>query len=229
MKFRYVLFDIDDTVLDFRAAEKHALKKTHEQFSLSCSDADCDLYHKINSDLWKEFEKGLISTSDIFVKRFEKYFSARELKFDAKEFRAQYEKNLALQGDVPDDGVEETLAFANDVARVFAVTNGLAKSQKSRLQISGLDKYFEKIYVSETIGYRKPDRKFFEYIERDNIGFRPCDALVVGDSLTADIPAANYGYHTALVDRDGKNTDAFPCVPEYIVTDFRQIKNILGE
>ena len=70
MNYKFVLFDVDDTILDFKAAENFAFKKTHNDFNIQFSESAYEVYHKINSNLWKEFEKGVVSVEDIRNTRF---------------------------------------------------------------------------------------------------------------------------------------------------------------
>lgn len=56
--YKFILWDIDDTLVDFKASEKVALKKCFEAQNVSLSDEDIEVYSKINYDYWKLLEKG---------------------------------------------------------------------------------------------------------------------------------------------------------------------------
>ena len=61
--------------------------------------------------------------------------------------------------------------------------------QKRRLRLAGIDGCFADCFVSDDIGFEKPDPRFFEVCCRRS-GLAPGDLLMVGDSLTADIAGA---------------------------------------
>lgn len=229
MKFRFLLLDIDDTVLDFKSAELHALAKTHEDFAMPYNGSDLELYHNINLTLWNEFEKGKISVSEVLANRFELYFKARGIAADSLPFRLKYEENLSERGELCGDGVIETLEFIKTRARIFAVTNGVARIQASRLKETGINRYFEKIFISELIGCRKPEKGFFDYVEANIDGFDKDQALLVGDSLSADIPAAKYGFHTCWINRQNQSDKNADIKPEFTITKFTELKNFWRE
>ena len=58
--------------------------------------------------------------------------------------------------------------------------------QLSRLKSAGLFSYFSDVFVSDEMGFEKPDSRFFSKCLH-RIHFRPEEVLMVGDSLQADI------------------------------------------
>ena len=72
---RNVFIDLDDTLFDFKAAERAAMKKTLEELSLSSDDETVKRYSEINKELWRALERGEISRSSLKVRRFEILFS----------------------------------------------------------------------------------------------------------------------------------------------------------
>ena len=65
MKYKILLFDLDGTILDFSKTEQAALNAAYKiVFESKPTENLLSVYHKINSDLWKEFEKGKIEIED---------------------------------------------------------------------------------------------------------------------------------------------------------------------
>ena len=58
------------------------------------------------------------------------------------------------------DGAEELLDELSQKYRLFVVSNGTAKVQDGRIALSGIGKYFEQIFISQRVGYDKPNPKF---------------------------------------------------------------------
>ena len=75
--------------------------------------------------------------------------------------------------------------------RLLAATNGVTYIQKGRLAHSGLSPYFEKIFISDEMGYHKPEKAFYDSIQATVAGFQVERALMIGDSLMADILGGN--------------------------------------
>ena len=75
MKKKFLLFDVDRTLLDFDRSEAEAIKNTLRHFGLPVTDEICNRYPAINEMLWEEFEKGTIEKATILYRRFDILFS----------------------------------------------------------------------------------------------------------------------------------------------------------
>ena len=53
MKYRYLLIDNDNTLMDFHAAEHAALREALTEAGIEPTDAVCARYSAINDALWK--------------------------------------------------------------------------------------------------------------------------------------------------------------------------------
>ena len=86
--------------------------------------------------------------------------------------------------------IEEVLERLSADYRIYAASNGVLVMQENRLQLAGLRKYFTDLFVSDDIGYAKPDINYFkECLNR--AGLAISEVLMVGDSLASDIAGAN--------------------------------------
>ena len=97
---------------------------------------------------------------------------------------------LGEGGNTLEGAVETVKALSEAGIKLYIVTNGVAATQAKRLNKSGLLPYIQEVFVSETIGYQKPRKEYFDYvldkIEEKDKG----RLLLVGDSLTSDIKGA---------------------------------------
>ena len=108
------------------------------------------------------------------------------------------------------------------------MTNGVAATQYSRFAISGLDKLVKGIFVSEEIGIPKPQKGYFDYVFAQIPGFRKENALMVGDSLTADIMGGiNAGLDTCWYNPGRKPAPAGINIT-YEIHDIRELPEIAG-
>ena len=184
--YKYLLFDADDTVLDFRTAERAAFAAMSRECGIEFTEELYSRYHVINAGLWKQIETGAITRDEL---KFRRYF---ELVGDEKlavTMGKTYERLLGEQTAVIDGAPEVCRRLSRDY-RLFIITNGLAYAQRNRIGKSEVNGIFEDLFISEEIGYAKPDPRFFDAV-CDRIG----DAdrshyLVIGDTISSDISGA---------------------------------------
>lgn len=227
-KYNCIMMDIDNTLLDFDAAERKALLETLQQFSLPCDEAAVSRYHEINSSLWGELNKGKIRRDKLVVERFDRFVKEIGAAAKAAELNRAYTEHLATHADVI-PGAEEALQELAEVATMIAVSNGTESVERGRLKLSGFEKYFDDIFVSEAVGVSKPNPKIFQMAMR-KLGIEHSDkVLVVGDSLSADIQGGvNAGLDTCWVNMNGLENES-GLTPTYEVKALRELYPIVME
>ncbi len=189
MKYEFLLFDADHTLFDFKTGEYYALKEALEYLGLPNTDAHIERYSDINVKYWKMLERGEIDKKSLMLARFVEF--AREYGFEdkAEELSDLYMSNLSHEAQLF-DGALEMVAELSKKYRLFIITNGVKSTQDGRFGISPITKYFEKIFISEVIGYEKPHKEFFDAVESGIDGYCREKAIVIGDSLSSDIKGA---------------------------------------
>lgn len=71
--YKYVLIDLDNTLLDFNIAEKEALNKVFLSEQIELNDDMMACYKNINGKLWAELERGIITRKELLDTRVEKF------------------------------------------------------------------------------------------------------------------------------------------------------------
>lgn len=184
---KYVLLDIDDTLLDFGKAEAAAIKKTFERIGIPATDEVIARYSEINNAQWSALEKGELTRQQVLVRRFDILFEELGIKGVPSEMaQASYEYLLGI-GHYFIDGAVELLEALKDKYELYIVSNGTACVQDSRLASAGIAPYFKDIFISERIGADKPSREFFDRAFSRIEGFEREKAIIVGDRLSSDI------------------------------------------
>ncbi len=187
MIYKTLLFDLDSTLWDFHSAENYALTKLLEKQGVDDVDAYIDVYVPMNRAMWRSLEKDEITREELVETRFAKLFDHFGFEKDGKELAAEYEAILSTQGQTI-DGAEEMLhTLSNAGYELYAATNGITTIQKGRLEHSSVTKYFKKVFISEELKVAKPSPLFFERVAKDIPDFDKETAVMIGDSLTADI------------------------------------------
>lgn len=182
----FLFLDLDDTILDFQKAERLALAKTLESFGLPPTDTVLARYHEINREHWERLERKELTRQQVLVGRFAALFAEMGLSAQAEQVARTYEENLS-QGHYFLPGAEEALKSLSKKYKLYLASNGTARVQAGRLKSAGIIPYFQEIFVSEEMGYNKPDPAYFDACFARIPGFRKDRAMMVGDSLTSDI------------------------------------------
>lgn len=181
-----VFFDLDDTILDFHAAERNALKGAFDELEIACGEALLRRYSEINVSCWQKLERGEMTREEVLVSRFEKLFREKGIACDARTAQERYETRLE-RGHYFMPGAPELLEELFPKYDLYLVSNGNTVTQESRLKSAAIGPYFKGIFISEQIGVNKPARAFFEACFAAVPDFRAQDAIIVGDSLSSDI------------------------------------------
>lgn len=183
-----IFLDLDDTILDFQRGERIALCKAFEIKRIEYDENLIKRYVEINLDCWRALERGEMSRDEVLVGRFERLFSELSINESADEIQKIYEGYLAGEHDFLPGG-QELLDALRDCGkyRLYMATNGIPEVQKPRIKDSGVGKYFDGIFISEEIGFSKPDKRFFEKCFDLIPNFNKEETIIVGDSLSSDI------------------------------------------
>lgn len=224
-----LLFDVDGTLLDFKAAEQEAIAGTLQQFELPADEAAVARFSAINAALWDELEKGKIKKDKLVVRRFAQFLEETGSQGDPVRLNNEYMTRLSAAAPMF-PGADELLRDLAEFATLAVVSNGNQKVQMQRLEKCGLLPYFDEIFVSEKLGVTKPSPKFFDSALR-RLGVKKKErVLVIGDSLAADIKGGqNAGLATCWVNfEEAENPTGIE--PTYTVQSYPQLKLVaVGE
>lgn len=190
MKYPYLLFDADNTLFDFDAAEKNAHRQVCGKHRLAFTEEGYALYRRCNAQLWQDFDRGLCSKEFLLTERFRRYLSLTGETGDPEamnrdHLRALGESAVLLPGA---EALCRRLAAGHEL---YLVTNAVESVQRARFERSAIRPYFRDVFISETIGCGKPSPAYFAYVLRAVPGLTAENGLVIGDSLTSDIQGAN--------------------------------------
>ena len=217
------LVDADDTILDFHGVSARALRNAFEESGIAWEERFAVEYKKINEGLWEALEKKQLTRSELMDKRFHFVLSHLGIEnVDGTEFNKKYLHYIATK-PVYFDGAQDFLIKLNQIGEVYVVTNGTAWIQDSRFEIARLLDYVKCAFISERVGYDKPDARYTQYIAEHIPDFAVEKAVWIGDSLSADIKAANDAGITAVwYNRHHKQLNG-EYYPDFISDDFEEI------
>ena len=227
MKYKFLLFDLDHTLLDFDAAEDIALTQLLEEEGVEDIQAYKDYY--VPKSLWKDLEQKKITKAELINTRFAKLFAHFGIEKDGAYLAERYQFFLSKQGQTF-PGVEDLLRkLISQGYELYAATNGITYIQTGRLEQSGIAPYFKEIFISEQLHTQKPDAEFYEKIGARILNFDKNQTLMIGDSLSADIQGGqNAGIDTVWYNPQHlENTTQLH--PTYEVHSYKDLLNCLGK
>ena len=189
-----LLFDLDQTLLDFHASERLGVRFVLEQNGLEFTEELYQSFKQINKSLWLEFEKGSITKPELFVTRFRCLFDqcgCDTEKTDLERINSDFIDHMSHHGVLLDGALQllDNIRQSIPDVRVYIITNGVTRNACGRIASTGLNEYLSDVFVSEQLGTSKPAREFFDAVIKA-IGEPAESCLVIGDSLTSDMLGA---------------------------------------
>ncbi|MCR8842279.1 YjjG family noncanonical pyrimidine nucleotidase [Paenibacillus sp. SC116] len=225
--YKTLLFDVDDTLLDFGAAERLALRLLFEDENVALT-AEIEAYYKeMNQRLWRAFEEGTLNREEVVNTRFALLFKAYGIEVDGALLEQKY-RSFLEEGHQLIDGAYELIRHLHDKYDLYIVTNGVSTTQYRRLTDSALLPYFKSVYVSEDTGFQKPMKEYFDYVFERIPHFAADQALIIGDSLSADIKGGQLaGIDTCWFNPEMKS-NASNIAPTYHIKQLDELYHILN-
>lgn len=223
-KIKYILWDIDGTLINFKLAEAAALKECYSRFGFGeFTDELLAEYKAINDDYWKQIEEGTIDKSRALVLRFEDFFRLHNIDTSkASEFNQAYQMAMGEVVIFNPNAKEAVEAFEGKYKQ-YAASNGTCEAQTRKLSKSGLTELLDDFFISEQVGAEKPSKDFFEYVFKAVGSNDPEEYIIIGDSLTSDIKGGkNAGIKTCWYNPSGKKNQS-EMLPDYEIRDLIQV------
>ena len=228
-KYYCILFDADNTLLNFDAAENKALAETLVNYGIEPDAETVQTYRTINEELWRQLEKGQIRREKLFGERFSRFLKAINAAGDGVEMNRFYLEQLSTHPDLMSPEVLDVLRELSEVATLAIVSNGAQKVQTRRLAESGVMNFMEDVFISEKMGCEKPNARIFDAALRA-LGVENREhVLMVGDSLLSDIQGgSNAGLDTCWYNPNHAENPG-KVVPTYEISSLEELYPLVME
>lgn len=224
---QFLFWDIDNTIFDFEWAENAGLHEAYASNGAPLTDEMFLEYRTYNRELWDKLEQGQITRDFLFHERHRHMVEHYHLAADPDSIEIAYRENLSNRFKFM-PYAEETIRSLAKKYRMFIASNGVIQTQYRRLKDAGIWDLFEAVFVSESVGYEKPDKAFFDTAAAQIPGYHPGNAVIIGDSPGSDIA----GGRTAGMQTIWYNFSNQPvperCRPDYIINDLRELISLLS-
>ena len=201
-----IFFDIDDTLVDYKAAERAAalvFYQDHMDHDHETPDAFIVRWQTVTEKHFQRYLSGELSFQGQRRTRLREIFAADRALADADAdhlfagYLRRYEQNWRLHADV-----EECLR-ALDGFSLGIISNGDSTQQRQKLTALAINGRFDHVVISGDIGVVKPDAKIF-HAACALAGRDPAECLYVGDHPEVDARgAARAGLASIWLNRHG--------------------------
>lgn len=238
-KYKFLLFDLDDTLIDNYENVKFAFKKMLEYLHKNFSEEYFFNWFEFDKQFWIDRLNGKIEVPEkylvsqklyvVYVRslRYYKFFGdiSMETAFKLNDIYL----NAVNEKVVPIDGAFETLKKLSENYKIYIATNGPSSAVESKLSkidcLKFVAGYFSADMSKSTSS--KPSPEFFEEM-LDFINFHNKKEIVfIGNSLRTDIAGAkNFGIDTIWLNLNGRKAPE-NLVATYEVSSLLEMLNIL--
>lgn len=221
-----VLMDIDNTLLDFDISSEQGMYQVAKEMNITLPENAYEIFKKVNPGIWKELEQGKLTNEELFLVRWNRIFEVMGVQGDGAAFEVEYLKYIK-QSAVPVPGAKEIMEYLSEKYVVCGASNGPYGQQVNRMKMADMLQHVQHMFVSEKVGYSKPQKEFFDTCFEAIAPIRPEETIMIGDSVSADIRGAKaYGMKTCWFNHDRVENPQVGGA-DYIVNSLAEIKNIL--
>lgn len=190
MQYPVLLFDLDQTLLDTDRNAQEALRQLDLPFDFAFDHDQLAYWHRLNWEMWGQLEQKQLTQTELVNTRFSRYFDHFGIAVDGVACEQQFQGLFFAEHHLI-AGAREILAALHPHHQLVVISNGSRAKQHQQLAAAHIERYFDRLFLAEELGYSKPDPHFFKTVEATLAPATPSDMLVIGDSLSADIAGAH--------------------------------------
>lgn len=200
MKYKTLIFDLDDTLIDNNESIKYAFLVIVELLNIDYREELFKLWKKFDTFYWHNWESGKMHIPNTITTLEEKITFLRtnrfilffkNLNFDLDFYTAMKINKVYCDmlgvNIVEIEGARELLKLLYFKYDLLIATNGPRDAALKKIEKAILSPYISNVITSEEVGFSKPMSEFFEYLCSKSKNKDRRKMLLIGDSLTTDI------------------------------------------
>jgi putative hydrolase of the HAD superfamily len=229
-----VFFDLDGTLIDDETAARRCAQETARHFAASVAGLDAELLAETFSSAGKLYWAHRVATGIDDLQGYRVLLWQQALRDCgvekpglAEDLASVYGLLRAKAAVAFDDALPVVEALVGHGYRLAVITNGPSEIQRYKLELVGLDRFFDAFVASTDVGAGKPDRIVFETALRA-LGAEPEHTWHIGDNLATDVAGAiNAGLSAAWLNREAEPHPGEHPQPHAELRTLRELPSIL--
>lgn len=193
--YDHLFFDLDNTLWDFNTNARQAMEITLQETGLirllPNFETFFSVYEPINHQLWDDYHQKKITKQQLIVERFSRSFKLFGLEtYDWSDLNNDYLNHMGTQSVLFPKTLETLEYLKQKGYTMHIITNGFKEVQYKKLNNSGLNRFFTRVFVSEEIKTTKPHREIYEHALKSTNALKR-KSIMIGDSWEIDIVGAS--------------------------------------
>ena len=228
MKYKWLLFDADNTLFDFTYSQRKALENSFDFNNLEYYEEVFEEFIKINMTIWAAYDRNEITHEEIKYERFSRLFSLYDIsEIDLIHFNDYFISQLIINSKLL-EGAENILRYLHGKTKVALITNGMKEVQRPRFEQCKLKHIFDKVFISGELGLSKPNYEYFRFVHEETGKLDKDDYLVVGDNLIADVKGAkDYGFDACWYNIHDEHSEKYH-EADYVINSLHELIDIVN-
>jgi FMN phosphatase YigB (HAD superfamily) len=202
MKYKVLIFDLDDTLIDNKENVRAAFKRMVNSDGDTYADDEFARWYLVDKKFWVDWQDGLIVVPENLRHETGKKSDTYLGWVRAQRVLIFFKHSISLERAIelnniymnalsevihPIEGASSTLKYLSSKYKILVATNGPKIATKQKLKKIGCEQYITEVLSADMFGFMKPKIEFFEAIEAKYKDFNRSDYLIIGDSLKSDV------------------------------------------
>lgn len=197
-KYTHLFFDLDHTLWDMDTNSRETIREIYEhhqlnQLGVPAFERFMEHYTEVNEFMWEQFRLGKIDKETLRFGRFEhtlQRFGIHDQQALSRKLGDAYVEKAPEKTNLMPH-TREVLDYLSEKYTLHIITNGFAEVQGRKMKGSGIDHYFDRLVISEEVGFKKPDPRIFEHAVQV-AGALKQESIMIGDNLEVDVKGAKH-------------------------------------
>jgi 2-haloacid dehalogenase len=241
-KYKILIFDLDDTLIDNRENVRAAFKRMLKANEGAYSDSEYERWYAIDKKFWHDWQDGLIELPQKF--RHESGTKSDEYLdwVRAQRVLLYFKHSISLQRAIAlnhvfmnalteevnaIEGAHDVLKYLSEKYTILIATNGPKVATKHKLERINCLQFVREVLSADMFGYMKPKIEFFEAIEQKYDDFNHGDYLIIGDTLKSDVGfGMNAGIDSCWFNRNHDALDS-DYKHTFVINKLRELMGLL--
>ncbi|HIA94952.1 MAG TPA: HAD family hydrolase [Candidatus Marinimicrobia bacterium] len=219
-----VVFDLDNTLLDFMKMKEFAVKAAIKSMIEAGLEVDEEKSYSEIISIYEQFGWENQKVFDVFLEKSIGHVDNKFLAAGIVAYRRAREANLMAYPNVN----KTLMALAKSAIKMGLVSDAPSREAWMRIYYLNLYHFFDVVITLDDSGERKPSAKPFQ-MALDRMGLRPEETVMIGDWPERDVVGAQQiGMKTAFA-RYGDTFGTLQSGADWDLDDIYQLVGIINE